>query len=139
MLSGEIVDLRGTVVGRHNGLAEYTIGQRKGLQLMSTVPMYVLRKDIGANALVVGTAGELGVNKLTAGGVNWIAGRAMPAAFAAQVKTRYTARAQSAEVTPIENGNRVQVDFEQKQRDITPGQAAVFYMEDLVVGGGIIE
>jgi len=63
----------------------------------------------------------------------------MPAAFAAQVKTRYTARAQSAHVNPIENGNGVQVDFEQKQRDITPGQAAVFYMEDVVVGGGIIE
>jgi tRNA-specific 2-thiouridylase len=136
---GEIVDSNGTVIGRHNGLAEYTIGQRKGLRLPSPVPMYVLRKDLGANALVVGTEGELGVDRLTTGEVNWIAGRPMPAAFTAQVKTRYTANAQPAEVTPIERGNRVQVAFEQKQRDITPGQAAVFYADDAVVGGGIIE
>jgi tRNA-specific 2-thiouridylase len=76
---------------------------------------------------------------LTAGEVNWTSGRPMPVPFPAQVKTRYTARAQPAEVTPIESGNRVQVDFEQKQRDITPGQAAVFYVDDAVVGGGIIE
>jgi tRNA-specific 2-thiouridylase len=139
MRPGEMIDSRGNVVGHHNGLAEYTIGQRKGLRLPSPVPMYVLRKDIGTNALVVGTAGELGVDRLTAGAVNWIAGRPMPAAFTAQVKTRYTAKAQAAEVTPVERGSRAHVEFEQKQRDITPGQAAVFYVDDVVVGGGIIE
>jgi tRNA-specific 2-thiouridylase len=139
MRPGNMINSRGVVVGRHNGLAEYTIGQRKGLRLPSPVPMYVLRKDIGANALVVGTEGELGIDRLMAGEVNWIAGRPMPAAFTAQVKTRYTAKAQAAEVTPIENGSRVLVYFEQKQRDITPGQAVVFYIDDAVVGGGIIE
>jgi tRNA-specific 2-thiouridylase len=136
---GDIVDLRGAIIGRHNGLAEYTIGQRKGLRLPSPVPRYVLRKDSGANALVVGTAGELGVERLTTGEVNWIAGRPMLAPFSAQVKTRYTAKAQPANVTPLEKGIRVKVDFEQKQRDLTPGQAAVFYVEDAVIGGGIIE
>jgi tRNA-specific 2-thiouridylase len=136
---GEIVDARGAVIGRHNGLADYTIGQRKGLRLPSPVPMYVLRKDAGANALVVGTEGELGVDTLTAGEVNWIAGRPMASPFSAQVKTRYTAKAQMAEVTAIGNGDRVQINFRQNQRDITPGQAAVFYVDDAVVGGGIIE
>jgi tRNA-specific 2-thiouridylase len=101
--------------------------------------MYVLRKDIAANVLVVGKEGELGVDQLTAVEVHWISGTSMPAAFSAQVKTRYTAKVQPAVVTPIDNGKRVQVDFEQRQRDITPGQAAVFYVEDVVVGGGIIE
>jgi tRNA-specific 2-thiouridylase len=136
---GDIIDSGGVVIGRHDGLAEYTIGQRKGLRLPSPVPMYVLRKDTGTNALVVGMKGELGVDRLTTGEVNWIAGRPMPAAFTALVKTRYTAKAQPAEVTPIEHGSRVQVSFEQRQRDITPGQAAVFYRDDAVVGGGIIE
>jgi tRNA-specific 2-thiouridylase len=139
MRPGDMVNSRGDVIGRHNGLAEYTIGQRKGLRLSSPVPMYVLRKDIGANVLVVGAEAELGVDRLTAGEVNWIAGRPKATAFNAQVKTRYTAKAQTAEVTPVEDGSRVQIQFEQQQRDITPGQGAVFYVDDVVVGGGIIE
>ena len=79
------------------------------------------------------------MDNLMAGDVNWIAGRPMPGTFAAQVKTRYTAKAQPATVTPMEDENRVRIEFDLRQRDLTPGQAAVFYVEDSVVGGGIIE
>lgn len=136
---GQIVDLAGTVLGSHSGLAGYTIGQRKGLGLGSPMPMYVLRKDVGTNTLVVGRQDELGSSVLIAADVNWIGGGPMPAPFAALVKTRYTAKLQPATVTPVEDGGRVRIDFESMQRDITPGQAAVFYQGETLVGGGIIE
>jgi tRNA-specific 2-thiouridylase len=135
--SGQIVTRAGRSIGEHNGLANYTIGQRKGLGVASAVPLYVLGKNSNDNTLIVGTQEELGSSTLTARDINWIAGEAPGAPFRAEVKIRYTAREAEAVVTPLE-GNRAWVHFEAPQRDITAGQAAVFFDGDVVVGGGII-
>lgn len=135
---GVIVTREGKALGQHNGLANYTIGQRKGLRVASRVPLYVLGKDADSNTLIVGEADQLGTQELTAHEVNWISGEAPREAFRAEVKIRYTAREAPATVTPIEGGEQARVRFDAPQRDVTPGQAAVFYRGDLLVGGGII-
>jgi len=134
---GPILDRAGKTLGEHQGLAYYTIGQRKGLGIPSSVPLYVLAKEAATNTLVVGVEAELGARALTVSDVNWIAGQAPAEALRLQVKTRYTAREAWALVTPLEGG-RVEVLFEQPQRDLTPGQAAVFYDGEIVLGGGLI-
>jgi tRNA-specific 2-thiouridylase len=135
---GLIQTRAGKSLGEHQGLAYYTIGQRKGLGVSSPVPLYVLAKDAAANTLIVGVEAELGQSELIAGGINWIAGKAPGRPFRAQVKTRYTAREAWAEVTP-QGADRAAVHFEAPQRDITPGQAAVFYAGEVVLGGGLIQ
>jgi len=135
---GEIVTTDGRVVGQHNGLPNYTIGQRKGLGLASPVHLYVLTKHATSNTLIVGTADELGFTELMARDVNWLSGEAPSAPFRAQVKIRYTARPAWALVMPL-NGNQARVQFEAPVRDVTAGQAAVFYVEEEVLGGGIIQ
>ena len=134
---GDILTRDGRSVGAHNGLANYTIGQRKGLGLASPVPLYVLGKDSMTNTLIVGTQDELGSRELTARDVNWVSGEVPGEPFRAEVKIRYTAKESEALVTTLE-GNRVLVQFDAPQRDITPGQAAVFFQGDLMLGGGII-
>lgn len=135
---GKIVSREGEVLGWHQGLAGYTIGQRKGLGLSTPEPRYVLAKEASSNTLVVGLEAELGASELTAVDIHWISGLAPAAAIRAQVKTRYTAGQAPAEVVPLEQGIRARVRFEAPQRDLTPGQAAVFYDGDLVLGGGLI-
>jgi tRNA-specific 2-thiouridylase len=134
---GEILRREGTAVGTHTGLANYTIGQRKGLGIASPVPLYVLGKDSTTNALIVGTQEELGSRELSARDVSWLSEEAPVEPFRAEVKIRYTAREAEALVTPLD-GQRVHVRFDAPQRDITAGQAAVFFQGDLLVGGGII-
>ena len=134
---GRIVARDGQTLGEHNGLANYTIGQRKGLGVASAVPLYVLGKNASTNTLVIGTQEELGGRELTARDVNWLGLEAPGSAFRAEVKIRYTAKEAWALVTPLEDG-RVKVLFDAPQRDITSGQAAVFYRGDFLVGGGII-
>jgi tRNA-specific 2-thiouridylase len=134
---GEIVTSEGRSIGQHNGLANYTIGQRKGLGIASPVPLYVLGKNAGSNILIVGTQEELGGRELIARDVNWLSGEIPGEPFRAYVKIRYTAKEAEALVTPI-NGNQVQVQFDTSQRDITAGQAAVFFHDDVMIGGGII-
>jgi tRNA-specific 2-thiouridylase len=135
---GEIVTRDGKVVGQHNGLANYTIGQRKGLGVASPVPLYVLGKNAAENTVIVGLEEELGSRELTAKDVNWVSGEAPTASFHAEVKIRYSARPASAEVTPLENGDTAQVQFDAPVRDVTAGQAAVFYVGEEILGGGII-
>ena len=135
---GRIISRNGQPLGEHNGLANYTIGQRKGLGVSSPVPLYVLGKNAINNTLVVGTQEELGSSELTARDVNWVSGRAPSGPFRAEVKIRYTAKEAWAWVTPLERGP-VRVQFEAPQRDITAGQAAVFYEGERMLGGGIIE
>jgi tRNA-specific 2-thiouridylase len=137
LVPGQIMTRYGRVIGEHNGLANYTIGQRKGLGVASAVPLYVLGKDSATNTLVVGRQEELGSLELMARDVNWLSGEAPKAAFHAEVKIRYTAREADALVTPME-GNRALVRFDMPQRDITAGQAAVFFQGDQMFGGGII-
>jgi tRNA-specific 2-thiouridylase len=134
---GEILRRDGRSIGMHNGLANYTIGQRKGLGVASPVPLYVLGKNSIANTLIVGTQEELGSRELTARDVNWLSGEAPPEPFRAEVKIRYTAKESEALVAPM-TGNQVQIQFDAPQRDITAGQAAVFFQGDAVIGGGII-
>lgn len=134
---GEIVTRAGKPLGVHSGLANYTIGQRKGLGIASSVPLYVIAKDAARNALVVGTQEELGTLELTAHQVNWLSGEAPAEPFRAEVKIRYTAKEAEAWVEPI-GADQVRVRFEAPQRDVTAGQAAVFYRGDVLVGGGII-
>lgn len=136
---GEIVSTSGKVVGKHNGLANYTIGQRKGLNVASSIPLYVIRKDIAKNTLIVGEQEHLGLRDLVAHDVNWVSGEEIIGSFPAEVKTRYTAKESPAVVTPVNNGREVRVHFESPQRDITAGQAAVFYQGDVMIGGGIIQ
>lgn len=134
---GEIITTDGRSLGRHNGLANYTIGQRKGLNIASPVPLYVITKQALQNTLVVGTLDELGFFELTARDVNWTSGRVPNGPFRAQVKIRYTAKEVEALVSPLE-GELVSVKFDAPARDVTAGQAAVFYQGDEVIGGGII-
>lgn len=136
--AGEIMTVSGKSIGEHTGLANYTIGQRKGLGVASPVPLYVIGKNAQTNALIVGTKEELGARELTARDVNWVSGEAPREPFYAEVKIRYTAKEADATVTPINNGEQVTVQFDAPQRDITAGQAAVFYKGDLMIGGGII-
>jgi tRNA-specific 2-thiouridylase len=138
LVPGEIVTRAGRTLGRHNGLANYTIGQRKGLGVPSHMPLYVLGKDAATNTLIVGKADELGTDELLAKDVNWMSGNAPHEPFRAEVKIRYTAKEVWAQVTPLEDGKQVKVRFDAPQRDVTAGQAAVFYDGDLLVGGGII-
>jgi tRNA-specific 2-thiouridylase len=134
---GEILTREGRLVGTHTGLANYTIGQRKGLGFASPVPLYVLGKDSGTNSLIVGTQEELGSRELIAHDVNWLSGETPTGSFRADVKIRYTAKEAGALVTPMDE-DRAQVRFDAPQRDITAGQAAVFFRGDLLIGGGII-
>ena len=134
---GPILDSGGRRVGEHHGLAEYTVGQRSGIGIAGPEPLYVLCLDRERNALVVGTRDELGRDHLVAEEVNWIAGPSPPQAIAAQVKIRYRARPVPATVSAMP-GDRADVQFVQPLRDITPGQGAVFYQGQAVLGGGLI-
>ncbi|HNO31750.1 MAG TPA: tRNA 2-thiouridine(34) synthase MnmA, partial [Anaerolineales bacterium] len=135
---GSIERLDGKVIGEHNGLANYTIGQRKGLGVASPVPLYVITKHASTNTLVVGTQEEMGTSELIARDVNWVSGEAPGESFHAEVKIRYTAKEVSAWVTPME-GNQARVRFDAPVRDATKGQAAVFYQNEQLLGGGIIQ
>jgi tRNA-specific 2-thiouridylase len=138
---GPIYDLSGQVLGRHRGLAFYTIGQRKGLGITSKEPLHVLRIDATENALIVGPATHLEKTGFTVGAMHYISGETPAEPFEALVRVRYKAPEVPALVTPLE-GNRVNVTLSRPQRAITPGQAAVFYGgEDgnEVLCGGIIE
>jgi tRNA-specific 2-thiouridylase len=137
-VTGPIVLRNGEVVGEHNGLANYTIGQRKGLGVTHPEPLYVIGMNPAHNALVVGTKAELGNSVLTAHRVNWVSGETPTEPFRAHVKIRYKATPMSALVEPLENA-RMRVTFDEALRDITPGQGAVVYDRDICLGGGIIE
>lgn len=138
MQSGPIVRQNGDVLGEHNGLSNYTIGQRKKLGISYSEPLYVLAMNPYKNALIVGTRDELGRDNLTANRVNWVSGLALNEPFRAEVKIRYKARPEPALVTPLNDG-RVHIVFDDPQRDITPGQGAVIYDGDQCLGGGNIE
>jgi tRNA-uridine 2-sulfurtransferase len=134
---GPILSRAGNQIGTHQGLAFYTIGQRKGLGISSPEPLYVLDKDLQRNALIVGAQGELGRQELLTARVSWVDGAGPAEPTRLQVQVRYRAREAPALVTPASNGG-VHVRFDDPVRDITPGQAAVFYDGEVCLGGGII-
>ena len=135
---GKIVTTTGDVIGEHQGLAFYTIGQRKGLGIAAPDPLYVIKKDLQANILVVGPEADLGQRELNAAEMNWIAGDPPAAPVRVQAKIRYKATEAWAEVTPLPEG-QVRVCFDQPLRDITPGQRVVFYQGEECLGGGTIQ
>jgi tRNA-uridine 2-sulfurtransferase len=137
---GPIYDQQGKQLGRHRGLAYYTIGQRKGLGVTSLEPLHVLKIDSASNALIVGPAAALEQDTFVVGNMHYVGGETPSAPFEALVRVRYKASEQPALVTPLAE-NRVQVTLTHSQRAITPGQAAVFYggvNGEEVLGGGII-
>lgn len=134
--SGSIENQAGKVLGEHQGLAFYTIGQRKGLP-SSTRPLYVLEKRMDDNVLIVGFEEELGRQEFLASPVNWIAGESPSAPVHAEVKIRFKAQPVPGLVTPQGDGS-VHVRLSAPLRDITAGQMAVFYQGDRVLGGGVI-
>ena len=138
MTPGDFVDQAGHVLGRHKGLPCYTIGQRKGLGVAAGRHVYVLHKDEQNNTITLGSNEALFSSRLTAGAVNWIEGRAPEKPLRVTAKTRYSQTEAPATVTPLPDG-RIQVDFDQPQRAITPGQAVVLYDGEVVLGGGTIE
>ena len=133
---GEIVDRQGKVLGSHNGLAFYTIGQRKGLPAAAQA-LYVYQKDQEHNRLVVGTEDELGADSMQVREINWIAGNPPAEHFEAEVKIRFKAVPALAQVEVQPDGSAM-VHFAKPLRDITPGQLAVFYQGEKVLGGGWI-
>jgi tRNA-specific 2-thiouridylase len=134
---GPILDLKGNVLGRHRGLAFYTVGQRQGLGIAAPHPLYVTSIDMLRNALVVGPKQAVFQSELLAEQVHYIAGSQPPGPVRITAKIRYKAPEASAELIPLPE-DRARVVFEQAQAAITPGQGVVFYQEDLVLGGGII-
>jgi len=134
---GPIVDRAGKVLGQHKGLPFYTIGQRKGIGLAAAEAYYVLDTDPERNALIVGFESELGQATMRVGRVNWVSGIAPEESFTAGIKIRYKAAERRGAVTPIGN-DRAEASLDEPARDITPGQAAVFYDGDVCLGGGII-
>ncbi len=137
---GPIYDLQGNILGRHHGLAYYTIGQRKGLGITSREPLHVIKIDPANNALIVGRASDLDRQEFTVDNMHYLSGETPTEPFEVQVRVRYKAHEQPALLTPLE-GKRAHVRLLHPQRAITPGQAAVFYGGedgDEVLCGGII-
>ena len=135
---GDFIDLSGNKLGTHKGIINYTIGQRKGLGLSLKQPMFVVKKDIEKNRVILGFTEDLMSRSLIADEVNLIAYDKLHEDIKVTVKTRYKQKEAPATLTPLGNG-KIKVIFDEPQRAITKGQAAVFYNGDTVIGGGTIE
>jgi len=134
---GEITDLHGHVLGHHEGIEFYTIGQRRGLGITTPKPVYVVELDVEHNRVVVGDDAALDRSEFTAERCNWHPFDHLDGPLEVTAKIRYNHPGTAATVTPAGNGT-VRVKLHTPQRAITPGQAAVFYQDDLVLGGGWI-
>lgn len=137
MKPGPIIDPDEKPLGEHPGLADFTIGQRKGLGISSLEPLYVIRKDMKRNTLIVGKKEYLGQGEFYVDNVNWISGEAPSDSILANVKIRYRSQETPSTITAT-NSDTVYIQLDSPLPDITPGQAAVFYQNDLCLGGGII-
>ena len=135
---GDFLDGEGNVLGKHKGIINYTVGQRRGLGISYSEPLYVRGKSVPDNTVILGTERELYANELTACDFNWISLERPPETpIEVGVRTRYHAKEARAKVFANSDGT-VTVRFEQPQRAISPGQAVVLYDGDIVVGGGKI-
>jgi len=135
---GPIVDTAGRVIGRHDGIACFTVGQRRGMGVAATRPLYVLSVDAAENTVVAGPEEALRSTGLYATGVSYVSGRRPEGPFKARVKIRYRHKEADAIVTP-EGAMGARVLFSVPQRAVAPGQSVVFYRRSTVLGGGIIE
>ena len=144
---GDIVDKSGQVLGQHEGVHHYTIGQRKGLGIAAPEPLYVIELDAPGNRVIVGDRQLAVESECTVQKVNWVSVAAPTAPIRASVQIRYRSQPVPATIIPVESspaeskpsGTRVKLIFDEPQLSITPGQAAVWYDRDVLLGGGIIE
>ena len=135
---GPITDRRGNVLGQHRGIHNFTIGQRKGLEINTSGPVYVIAINAESNTIIVGDKNEVFRADCTVNEVNWIAIPGLETSINAKVKIRSSQLEAAAHITPLTE-NSVRVEFSIPQLAVSPGQTAVFYREDLVLGGGTIE
>ncbi|MBV1821683.1 tRNA 2-thiouridine(34) synthase MnmA, partial [Bacteroidales bacterium MSK.15.36] len=135
---GNFVDKSGNILGTHKGIVYYTIGQRKGLDIAFGKPMYVVDINPFRNEVVLGNLDDLLNTELIAKDVNYIPFDNLKEPMEVEAKIRYSQIPSKAVITPLEN-DKVKVNFNEKQRAITKGQSVVFYKDDLLIGGGIIE
>jgi tRNA-specific 2-thiouridylase len=135
---GAIVDRAGRVLGRHAGVANFTVGQKRGLGLAAGRPLYVVDLDAATNTVTVGEAEDLERTTLLASRVNFVAGEAPAEPLRVEARIRHNHTPAPATVRALAP-DRAEVIFDQPQRAITPGQSVVWYQGDLVVGGGVIE
>lgn len=138
MKQGNIVDIKGNILGKHNGIINYTVGQRKGLGLSMPNPVFVLKLDKEKNEVVVGEEENLYSNELIATDCNFIMIDSLDKEMKVKVKTRYASKLTDATIMPYNNGE-VKVVFDLPQKSIAKGQSVVFYEENYIVGGGIIK
>ncbi|MGL5076007.1 MAG: tRNA methyl transferase PRC-barrel domain-containing protein, partial [Waterburya sp.] len=135
---GDIVDMAGNVLGKHQGVHHYTIGQRRGLGIAASEPLYVVKLDAVMNRVVVGDRHAGGRLECTASRMNWVSIAEPTTPIQAEVQIRYRSQPVTAQIIPLEN-SRIKIMFDEDQFGVTPGQAAVLYNGDIVLGGGIIE
>ena len=134
---GNIVNSKGKILGKHTGLYNYTIGQRKGLGISNSVPLFVLGFNPLKNEVIVGEKEELYKKEITVSDINLLLVDEINEWMEVTVKTRYSAKEAKAKI--IQDDSNIKVVFDEPQKAITPGQSAVFYVDDIVVGGGKIE
>ncbi|MGH7999640.1 MAG: tRNA 2-thiouridine(34) synthase MnmA [Brasilonema sp.] len=135
---GDIVDTSGKILGQHDGVHHYTIGQRKGIGIAAAEPLYVIALDAVNNRVIVGDRTKARAPECTVGRVNWVSIAEPSAPIRAEVQVRYRSTPVPVTVIPLEN-SRVRIVFDESEFSITPGQAAVWYDGEKVLGGGIIE
>ena len=135
--AGALLSTTGEVLGEHSGIHNFTVGQRKGLGLASPTPLYVIQMDGATNAVTVGDEAELLRTSFRANRLNWISVIALEGAIRVEAKIRHRHQPAAATLRPA-GSDEAEVVFDTPQRAITPGQAAVFYQGDEVVGGGWI-
>ena len=133
---GNIVNSKGEILGKHTGLYNYTIGQRKGLGISNPVPLFVLSFNPSKNEVIVGEESELYKKEILVTDINLLVVDEIPELLDVTVKTRYSSKEAKARI--IQEGSNIKVIFDEPQRAITPGQSAVFYIDDIVLGGGKI-
>ncbi len=136
-IPGEIVSIDGEILGTHTSISNFTIGQRRGLGIITGSPMFVVDIIKDSNQIVLGSQTDLFSKELIARNLNWISIDGLKEEIEANVKIRYRAKESKSKIIPLENGN-VKIVFETPQRAITKGQSVVFYNKDVVIGGGII-
>lgn len=138
---GKFIDREGKLLGEHRGIPFYTIGQRRGLGISADSRKYVLKIDDQKNVIILGGEKDLYQNKMLVSELNFISGMVPPQPLKVEVKIRYNSQGSPAMIYPYnqDRQKRILVVFDQPQRAITPGQSAVFYQKDIVLGGGIIE
>lgn len=136
---GPVLDKNGKVLGRHSGIVNYTIGQRKGLGIAAKYPLYVTGIDKKTNSITVGEKKDVYGRELVAGNVNLVSIKKIDAPMKVDAKIRYKHAASTAVVEPADEKGNIRIRFEKPQWAITPGQAVVFYRGDVLLGGGFIE